>query len=111
MDVCGMFSTDTVYNSMRSSYFRDYEQFPYGTLESYKNPIQKDPYSKVQEKCQQLKMQKSNTNCPFCKEHKKRPLISYLRKREIRKKNDSICEEAEEAGEQEEEHDDKHDCH
>lgn len=48
MDVCGMFSTDTVYNSMRSSYFRDYEQFPYGTLESYKSPIQKDPYSKVQ---------------------------------------------------------------
>jgi len=57
------------------------------------------------------KCKKSNTNCPFCKEHKKRPLISYLRKREIRKKNDSICEEAEEAGEQEEEHDDKHDCH
>lgn len=49
-------------------------------------------------------MQKSNTTCPFCKEHKKRPLISYLRKRDIRKKNDSICEEAEEAEEQEEEH-------
>lgn len=48
MDVCGIFSTDAVYNSMRSSYFRDYEQFPYGTLENYKSPIQKDPYSKVQ---------------------------------------------------------------
>lgn len=68
----------------------------------------------ISEKCQQIKMQKANTSCPFCKEHKKRPLISYLRKREIRKKNDSICEEAEEANEvevEEEEHNHDHPCH
>lgn len=69
--------------------------------------------SSFAEKCQQVKMQKANTSCPFCKEHKKRPLITYLRKRDIRKKNDSICEEAEEAGEEEEdkEHNHSHECH
>lgn len=35
-------------------------------------------------------------DCPFCKEHKKRPLINYMRKRESRKHHESICEDEEE---------------
>lgn len=40
--------------------------------------------------------QKAKKNqCPFCKEHKKRPLINYLRKRDSRKHHESICEDEE----------------
>lgn len=36
-------------SSIRGPHFRDYEQFPYGTLEhSTSPPNTKDPYSKVQ---------------------------------------------------------------
>lgn len=43
-------------------------------------------------------------DCPFCKEHKKRPLINYMRKREQRKHHDSICEDEEEMHEHEHNH-------
>lgn len=39
---------------------------------------------------------KSKDKCPFCKEQKKRPLVNYIRKRENKKHNESICEEEEE---------------
>lgn len=45
-------------------------------------------------------------NCPFCKEKKKKPLATYIRRRELCKRTESICEEEEEedeAGEEEEE--------
>lgn len=105
MDVCGLYIGDTAlsYGTMRSPVYRDYEKFPYGTLEDTKNPTMKDYYSKVQEKCQQMKEKKETKNeCPFCKEQKKRPLGSYLRKREIKKSNEKICEEEHECSESEE---------
>lgn len=83
MDVCGLFIGDTTmtYGSLRSTLYRDYEKFPYGTFENNKNPTIKDYYSKVQEKCQQVKEQqkKGKQSCPFCRENKKRPLINYMR--------------------------------
>lgn len=97
MDVCGILIGDSSlsYGSMRN--YRDYEKFPYGTFEAVHNPTVKDYYSKVQEKCQQSKEQKNNKqHCPFCREHKKRPLVSYMRKRDIQKQNEKICEEDEE---------------
>lgn len=42
-------------------------------------------------------------NCPFCKEKKKKPLATYIRRRELCKRTESICEEAEEEEEEEEE--------
>lgn len=99
MDVWGVFVGDTSLTSggvMRTTYYRDYEQFPYGTLEQNSMANSKDPYSKVQEKSQQIQAEKiKKKNCPFCKEHKKRPLINYLRKREQRKHHESICEDEE----------------
>lgn len=56
MDVCGLFIGDTTmtYGSLRSTLYRDYEKFPYGTFENNKNPTIKDYYSKVQGKLQSL---------------------------------------------------------
>lgn len=99
MDICGVFVGDgnLGYGSMRSSYYRDYELFPYGTLENKSNYISKDSYIKVQEKEQRAKVIKtSKKECPFCTEHKKRPLTKYMRNRVMRKHNESICEEDEE---------------
>ncbi|XP_030376757.1 uncharacterized protein LOC115625743 [Scaptodrosophila lebanonensis] len=109
MDVWGVFVGDSALSyggSVRSTYYRDYEQFPYGTLEHNTSPYAaKDSYSRVQEKCKQLKTERQlRKECPFCKEHKKRPLINYLRKRESRKHHDSICEDEEELHEHEQLH-------
>ena len=62
------------------------------------------------EKCQQNRIQKSGKQaCPFCKEHKKRPLISYLRKKIYFNNHDKICEEeGEEEQEAEEEQQQQH---
>lgn len=109
MDVCGVFVGDASLAYGRSSYYRDYEQFPYGTLENQSNYLQKDSYSRVQEKCQQVKVVKiTKKECPFCKEHKKRPLTKYLR---TRKHNESICEEEEEEEVEEEENQDQTEEH
>lgn len=51
MDVWGVFVGDSTMSyggSVRSTYYRDYEQFPYGTLEHGSSPPSKDSYSKVQ---------------------------------------------------------------
>ena len=51
MDIWGVFIGDSTVNSggvMRTAYYRDYEQFPYGTLEDSTMPNSKDSYSKVQ---------------------------------------------------------------
>uniref|UniRef100_W8BT27 Uncharacterized protein n=1 Tax=Ceratitis capitata TaxID=7213 RepID=W8BT27_CERCA len=107
MDVWGVFVGDSTMSyggSVRHTYYRDYEQFPYGTLEHSSSPPSKDCYSKVQEKCRQVKsMKDQKKECPFCKEQKKRPLTTYMRKRGVRKHKDSICEEHEEAIEEAEE--------
>ncbi|XP_017019228.1 uncharacterized protein fok isoform X1 [Drosophila kikkawai] len=113
MDVWGFCVSDSTMSyggSMRSGYYRDYEQFPYGTLETTTSPYAvKDCYSRVQEKCKQIKSEKQmRKDCPFCKEHKKRPLINYMRKREQRKHHDSICEDEEEMHEHEHEHTHNH---
>ncbi|EDW75460.1 uncharacterized protein Dwil_GK23806, isoform A [Drosophila willistoni] len=111
MDVWGFCVSDSTLSyggSMRGGYYRDFEQFPYGTLEPSTTPfVVKDSYSRVQEKCKQLKTEKQiRKDCPFCKEHKKRPLVNYMRKREQRKHHDSICEDDEELHhEHEHEHD------
>lgn len=52
------------------------------------------------EKLQRAKASKKES-CPFCQEHKKRPLIAYMRKR-AQEKNDKICEEVQEEDEMEE---------
>ncbi|XP_036320791.1 uncharacterized protein LOC118735245 [Rhagoletis pomonella] len=105
MDVWGVFVGDSTMSyggSVRNSYFRDYEQFPYGTLEHNSSSPPRDSYTKVQEKCRQTQSLKAQKKaCPFCKEQKKRPLTNYMRKRESRKHHDSICEEHEEENEEE----------
>ncbi|XP_037960048.1 uncharacterized protein LOC119689317 [Teleopsis dalmanni] len=100
MDVWGVFAGDSTMSyggSIRNTYYRDFEQFPYGTLENCSTVHTKDSYSRVQEKCNQIKSEKAQKKeCPFCKEHKKRPLINYMRKRDSRKHHESICEDEEE---------------
>lgn len=99
MDVYGIFIGDTnlSYGTMRNSVYRDYEKFPYGTFENINNPTLIDYYNKVQEKCQKTKeVRPQKQSCPFCQEQKKRPLISYMRKRDFHKHHDKICEEDEE---------------
>lgn len=68
MDVWGVFTGDSQLGTcglIRSIYYRDYEQFPYGTLESYNGSggrfggtgssnLPKDPYSKVKGKYKSL---------------------------------------------------------
>ncbi|XP_053959864.1 uncharacterized protein LOC129247178 [Anastrepha obliqua] len=106
MDVWGVFVGDSTLSyggSVRNSNIRDYEQFPYGTFENSSSSPSRDSYSKVQEKCRQVKSVKAQKKeCPFCREQKKRPLTTYMRKRESRKHHDSICEEHEEEIEEKE---------
>lgn len=57
-----------------------------------------------------MKLEKSQKNhCPFCKEHKKRPLVNYIRKRDSRRHHESICEDEGEAEEEDENENDEHD--
>jgi hypothetical protein len=94
------------YNTMRSPNFRDYEQFPYGTIEGSTNS-RKTYYAMVQEKKEQHKnsLKKGNGKkiCPFCAEHKKKPLGVYLRKRKLSTRDEKICEEEESYIEEEDE--------
>uniref|UniRef100_A0A182W7B2 Uncharacterized protein n=1 Tax=Anopheles minimus TaxID=112268 RepID=A0A182W7B2_9DIPT len=117
MDIYYM-SDSIQYSSFRGPVYRDYEKFPYGTLE---NPLN-NPVSKTKQQQQQQRRHHSNTNsstsaqakllsyigkpssagksskdaCPFCKEQKKRPLGAYMRKRGQRITTESISEDAEE---------------
>lgn len=110
MDIYYM-SDSIQYGSFRNPLYRDYEKFPYGTLE---NPLNSPPKSSQQlQKQQQQKdsynmaqgksKSKSKESCPFCKEQKKRPLGAYLRKRGQRITTESISEDAEECVEEEQE--------
>lgn len=109
MDIYYM-SDSIQYGSFRNPLYRDYEKFPYGTLENplnsppksssqqlQKQQQQKDSYSMAQGKSKS----KSKESCPFCKEQKKRPLGAYLRKRGQRITSESISEDAEECVEEE----------
>lgn len=98
------------YGSFRNPLYRDYEKFPYGTLE---NPLNSPPKSSQQLQKQQqqrdsynmaqgkTKSKSSKESCPFCKEQKKRPLGAYLRKRGQRITSESISEDVEECIEEE----------
>jgi len=97
-------------SSLRYNMFRDYEKHPYGTFEgNYQPQVQrKSYYATVQEKLERSKQQQKAKKepCPFCKEQKKRPLYSYLRKRSVDKTSNKICEEEEE--EQAQQHQQNH---
>lgn len=94
MDVYNMYVGDCSYTP-RHSVFRDYERFPYGSLERNSNP-QKSYYEKVQEKLRRdTKKPVKKEPCPFCQEQKKRPLIAYMRKMALEKQKSRICEEEE----------------
>jgi len=64
MDVWGFCVSDSTMaygGAMRSGYYRDYEQFPYGTLESTNSPhAVKDCYSRVQGNLKRTGTQKSD---------------------------------------------------
>ncbi|XP_058453805.1 uncharacterized protein LOC131431878 [Malaya genurostris] len=96
------------YGSFRNPLYRDYEKFPYGTLENPLNNPSKlkqhqqqrnGGFTMAQEKS---KSKSSKEPCPFCKEQKKRPLGAYMRKRSQRITSESISEDAEENGEERE---------
>ncbi|XP_053666887.1 uncharacterized protein LOC128715991 [Anopheles marshallii] len=116
MDIYYM-SDSIQYSSFRGPVYRDYEKFPYGTLE---NPLN-NPVSKTKQQQQQRRHhsnasgsssaqakllsyigksasagKSSKDACPFCKEQKKRPLGAYMRKRGQRITTESISEDAEE---------------
>ncbi|XP_053677224.1 uncharacterized protein LOC128727345 [Anopheles nili] len=118
MDIYYM-SDSIQYSSFRGPVYRDYEKFPYGTLE---NPLN-NPVTKSKQQQQQQRRHHSSTSssssaqakllsyigksppsgkagtkdsCPFCKEQKKRPLGAYMRKRGQRITTESISEDAEE---------------
>ncbi|XP_055592937.1 uncharacterized protein LOC129744445 [Uranotaenia lowii] len=109
MDIYYM-SDSIQYGSLRNPLYRDYEKFPYGTLE---NPLNSP--SKSTSNSQQIKRsnegsylaaqgkskggKSSKDSCPFCKEQKKRPLGAYMRKRGQRIHNESISEDTEECDE------------
>lgn len=96
MDVYNMYLGDLGSSySPRNNLYRDYEKFPYGSLERVSNP-QKSYYTIVQEKLQRARSGKQKESCPFCQEQKKRPLIAYMRKR-AQEKHGKICEEEAEA--------------
>lgn len=111
MDIYYM-SDSIQYGSFRNPLYRDYEKFPYGTLENplnsppkssqqlQKQQQQKDSYNMAQGKS---KSKSSKESCPFCKEQKKRPLGAYLRKRGQRITSESISEDVEECVEEEQE--------
>ncbi|XP_059615930.1 uncharacterized protein LOC132261237 [Phlebotomus argentipes] len=102
MDVYNAYLGDCMsYSSMRSPVYRDFEKFPYGTLESSFKPTnassaatsyynQGGNNKRAANKGVVDKVRKES--CPFCKEQKKRPLIAYIRKRENRQQKESICE-------------------
>ncbi|XP_061516337.1 uncharacterized protein LOC4578351 [Anopheles gambiae] len=123
MDIYYM-SDSIQYSSFRGPVYRDYEKFPYGTLE---NPLN-NPVSKTKQQQQQRRHHSSSSgstsaqakllsyigkssstggsksskdSCPFCKEQKKRPLGAYMRKRGQRITTESISEDAEECNEEE----------
>lgn len=81
--------------SMRNPIYRDYEKFPYGTMESSLNSTTRNYYNSVQAKQEKNKKKTTKDKCPFCQEQKKRPLGAYMRKRENNKTSESICEEEE----------------
>jgi len=94
MDVYNMYVGDCSYTP-RHSVYRDYERFPYGSLERNSSP-QKSYYDKVQEKLKRdTKKAVKKESCPFCQEQKKRPLIAYMRKMALEKQKSRICEEDE----------------
>lgn len=110
MDIYYM-SDSIQYGSFRNPLYRDYEKFPYGTLE---NPLNSPPKGGQQLQKQQQqpkdcynmaqaksKSKSSKESCPFCKEQKKRPLGAYLRKRGQRITSESISEDVEECLEEE----------
>lgn len=114
MDVYYM-SDSIQYGSFRNPLYRDYEKFPYGTLESTLNSppknsgVQKQQQSQYRNQNQAVagqgkssKGKSSKDSCPFCKEQKKRPLGAYMRKRGQRITHESISEDAEECAEKEE---------
>lgn len=100
------------YGSFRNPLYRDYEKFPYGTLENTLNSPPKTGGGMQQQQKQrnqtaasgQGKSGKSGKStrdsCPFCKEQKKRPLGAYMRKRGARITTESISEDAEECAEE-----------
>lgn len=104
MDVYYM-SDSIQYGSFRNPLYRDYEKFPYGTLENTLNSPPKSGGG-VQNRNQTVAGQgksgkgksssSSKDSCPFCKEQKKRPLGVYMRKRGQRITTESISEDAEE---------------
>lgn len=109
MDVYYM-SDSIHYGSYRNPLYRDYEKFPYGTLE---NPLNSPPKSSHHQQQRngggnnlvqgKSKGKSSKESCPFCKEQKKRPLGAYLRKRGQRIHSESISEDVEECTEEQEE--------
>ncbi|KMY91128.1 uncharacterized protein LOC6614774 isoform X3 [Drosophila sechellia] len=95
MDVWGFCVSDTTMaygGSMRSGYYRDYEEFPYGTLESTTSShAVKDCYSRVQALKDGKKLSKGNCKCEpsACKCGKRQQrqqqlklLVSQLRRRD-----------------------------
>ncbi|GAB0096761.1 uncharacterized protein DMENIID0001_123270 [Sergentomyia squamirostris] len=101
MDVYSSYLGDGMsYSSMRSPVYRDFEKFPYGTLESSFKPASNTSssansyYSQGGKKASNKGVvdRVRKESCPFCKEQKKRPLIAYIRKRENRQQKESICE-------------------
>lgn len=97
------------YGSFRNPLYRDYEKFPYGTLENTLNSPPKNGTGFQQQQNQRNQTSSSSVagqgkskgksvkdSCPFCKEQKKRPLGAYMRKRGQRITTESISEDAEE---------------
>lgn len=113
MDVYYM-SDSIQYGSFRNPLYRDYEKFPYGTLENTLNSPPKTQGGGMQKQQQQQRNQtaasgqgksgksgkSTRDSCPFCKEQKKRPLGAYMRKRGARITTESISEDAEECAEE-----------
>lgn len=105
------------YGSFRNPLYRDYEKFPYGTLENTLNsPPKSNGIQKQQIRNQNQavagqgksgKGKSSKDSCPFCKEQKKRPLGAYMRKRGQRITHESISEDAEECAEEQEHEEDE----
>lgn len=112
MDIYYM-SDSIQYGSFRNPLYRDYEKFPYGTLENPLNSPPKSSGQPMQKQQQQRdgynvnqgksKSKSSKDSCPFCKDQKKRPLGAYLRKRGQRITSESISEDVEECLEAEQE--------
>lgn len=111
MDVYYM-SDSIQYGSFRNPLYRDYEKFPYGTLENTLNSPPKTGGGGMQQQQQRNHAQtvgqgksgkgkSSKESCPFCKEQKKRPLGAYMRKRGARITTESISEDVEECREDE----------